>query len=70
MTKSKAKPAGKRTVRKPTVTRRVAVKRRATSLNPTASGLPKSNVSKVPTLARANTKQAKVLAMLQRSDGA
>lgn len=65
MTKSKTK----RPARKQGASRRVTAKRRPVSPSPTPSRWAKSNVSKVPSSARADSKQAKVLAMLQSPDG-
>ena len=68
MTKSKAKPAAKGAARKPIASQRVRAKRRTISLSPTPLKLMKANLSKVPSPARADSKQAKVLAMLQSPD--
>jgi hypothetical protein len=70
MTKSKNKPAAKRAARKPSASQRVVAKRPAVSPSRAIpSKLLKANVSKAPSPARADSKQAKVLAMLQSPDG-
>ena len=69
MTKSKTKPAAKRAARKPGASRRVTAKHNANRPSPTPSKLVNSNGLKVSSSARADSKQAKVLAMLQSPDG-
>ncbi|WP_029586300.1 DUF3489 domain-containing protein [Bradyrhizobium sp. URHD0069] len=69
MTKSKTKPAAKRAARKPGASRRVTAKHNANRPSPTPTKLVNSNGLKVSGSARADSKQAKVLAMLQSSDG-
>jgi hypothetical protein len=70
MTKPKSKPAAKRAARKPSANQRVVAKRPAvTPSRAIPSKSPKANVSKAPSPARADSKQAKVLAMLQDLDG-
>jgi hypothetical protein len=68
MTKSKTKPAAKRAARKPGASRRMTAKHNANRPSPTPSKLVNSNGLKVSS-SRADSKQAKVLAMLQSRDG-
>jgi hypothetical protein len=67
MTKSKTKAAAKRAARNAGASRRVTAKHRANRPSPTSSKL--ANLLKVSNSARADSKQAKVLAMLQSPDG-
>jgi Protein of unknown function (DUF3489) len=69
MTKSRTKAPAKRAARNAGASRRVTAKRRANRPSPTSSKLVKSNGLKASSSARADSKQAKVLAMLQSPGG-
>ena len=69
MTKSKTKAPAKRAARNAGASRRVTAKHRANRPGPTSSKLVKSNGLKASSSVRADSKQAKVLAMLQSPVG-